>query len=72
MAKPKLTGTFSTENQLFQDLENYKEFCVDYGYKYDEATLYDMRNYVYRQHNKQLTGKSTKDNWDDLIASTPR
>jgi hypothetical protein len=72
MAKQKLTGTFSTEHQLFEDLENYKEFCVDFGYKFDESTLYDMRNYVYRQHNKQLTGKPVKNSWDDLIASTPR
>jgi hypothetical protein len=67
MAKQKLTGTFSTDNQIFEDLENYKEFCVDYGYKFDEATLYDMRNFVYRQHNKQLSGKPVKDNWDELV-----
>lgn len=67
MAKQKLTGTFSTNNQLFEDLEKYKEFCVDYGYKFDEATLYDMRNYVYRQHNKQLTGKPVKDGWEEII-----
>ena len=66
MAKQKLTGTFSTDNQIFEDLENYKEFCVDYGYKFDEATLYDMRNYVYRQHTKQLAGKPVKDNWADM------
>ena len=68
MAKQKLTGTFSTEHQIFEDLENYKEFCVDYGYKFDEATLYDMRNYVYRQHSKQLAGKPVKDNWDEVTA----
>jgi hypothetical protein len=67
MAKQKLTGTFSTDNQIFEDLENYKQFCVDYGYKFDEATLYDMRNFVYRQHNKQLSGKPVKDNWDELV-----
>jgi hypothetical protein len=50
-------------HQLFEDLEKYKEFCVDYGYKYDEATLYDMRSYVYRQHQKQLSGKYPKDSW---------
>jgi hypothetical protein len=65
MAKQKLTGTFSTQHQLFDDLDKYKEFCVDFGYKFDEATLYDMRNYVYRQHNKQMAGKPVKDNWAD-------
>ena len=33
-------------HQIFEDLEKYKDFCVDFGYKYDEATLYDMRSYV--------------------------
>lgn len=50
-------------HQLFEDLEKYKDFCVDFGYKYDEATLYDMRSYVYRQHQKQLSGKYPKDQW---------
>ena len=53
--------------QIFDDLEKYLEFCVDYGYKFDEATLYDMRSYVYRQHQKQLAGKPVKDNWEDAI-----
>lgn len=66
MAKP----TFQPNprvRQLFEDLEAYKEFCVDFGYKYDESTLYDMRNYVYRQHTKFLTGKPVKNSWDDLV-----
>jgi len=53
--------------QIFEDLEKYKEFCVDFGYKFDEATLYDMRNFVYRQHSKNLTGKWAKDGWADVI-----
>ena len=53
--------------QIFEDLEKYLEFCVDYGYKFDEATLYDMRNYVYRQHSKQLSGKNARDNWVEAI-----
>ena len=53
--------------QIFEDLEKYLAFCQDYGYKYDEATLYDMRNFVYRQHTKQLSGKWAKDSWADAI-----
>jgi hypothetical protein len=49
--------------QIFEDLEKYKDFCVNYGYKFDEATLYDMRNYTYRMHTKQLQGKEVKDMW---------
>jgi len=53
--------------QIFNDLELYREFCVDYGYKYDEATLYDMRNYVFRQFNKVMSGKPVRNNWSDDI-----
>ena len=64
MARP----TFQSNprvHQLFEDLEAYKEFCVDFGYKYDEASLYDMRSYVYRQHTKQLAGKYAKNSWHE-------
>jgi hypothetical protein len=49
--------------QIFDDLEKYLEFCVDYGYKFDEAHLYDMKQFSYRQHSKQLAGKYPKNNW---------
>jgi len=49
--------------QIFNDLEKYKEFCVDYGYKFDESHLYDMRQFAYRQHSKQLAGKQPKNQW---------
>ena len=51
--------------QIFEDLEKYLEFCVDFGYKYDESTLYDMRSYVFRQFNKYMTGKPAKNSWDE-------
>ena len=53
--------------QIFEDLENYKEFCVDYGYKFDEATLYDMRSFVFRQFQKHQAGKPAKYNWEEAI-----
>ena len=49
--------------QIFSDLENYLEFCREYGYRYDESTLYDMRDYAFRQFQKFATGKTPKDCW---------
>jgi hypothetical protein len=49
--------------QIFEDLENYLEFCKDYGYKFDESTLYDMRSFAYRQYQKMASGKPAKDQW---------
>jgi hypothetical protein len=51
--------------QLFEDLENYLEFCVEYGYKYNEAELYDQRSYVYRQYTKFATGKFARNQWQE-------
>lgn len=52
-------------NQLFNDLELYQQFCVDYGYKFDEAALYDMRSYPFQQFSKCQAGKNFKDQWQD-------
>lgn len=51
--------------QIFEDLENYLVFCQDFGYRYDEATLYDMRDYAYRQHSKNSSGKAARDCWTE-------
>lgn len=51
--------------QLFEDLDKFKEFCVNFGYKYDESELYDMRSYACRQFNKFITGKVPKDQWQE-------
>jgi hypothetical protein len=66
MAKPNIQPNLRVR-QIFDDLDKYRDFCVDFGYKFDESTLYDMRSYVYRQHNKQLTGKYPKDQWPEAI-----
>jgi len=66
MAKP----TFQPNprvRQLFEDLEKYLEFCQDYGYKYDEADLYNQRSYIFRNFVKYSTGKPVKSNWDEAI-----
>ncbi len=51
--------------QIFEDLEKYREFCVDYGYKFDESTLYDMKHYAFQQYNKFIQHKNFKDQWMD-------
>jgi hypothetical protein len=54
--------------QIFEDLESYLEFCQDFGYKWDESTLYDMRVFSYRQFQKHVAGKSAKNNWDEAVS----
>jgi len=56
--------TTSRVNQIFDDLDNYRNFCRDYGYKFDEADLYNQRSYVFRQFQKFVAGKSVKNQWE--------
>lgn len=51
-------------NQIFEDLEKYLEFCVKYGYKFDEIDLYSNKSFAFRQFTKYLSGKPAKDNWE--------
>ena len=67
MAKPQIQSNPRVQ-QIFEDLEKYLDFCVTYGYKFDESDLYNQRNYVYRQYVKFATGKPVKDQWDELVA----
>ena len=49
--------------QLWEDLEAYRNFCRDFGYKFDEKDLYNMRTYPFQQYNKFRNGKNCKDQW---------
>lgn len=66
MAKPSFQPN-PRVRQIFDDLEHYLEFCQDYGYKFDESTLYDRRSFAFRQFEKWMTNKSPKDMWAEAI-----
>lgn len=55
---------------IFDDLEQYLGFCQDFGYRFNEADLYNWRSYAYQQFNKHLQGKFAKDMW--VIDSSKR
>jgi hypothetical protein len=38
---------------------------VDYGYKFNEADLYNFRSYAFQQFNKHSQGKPAKNMWDE-------
>jgi hypothetical protein len=48
--------------QIFSDLEAYKQFCVDYGYPYDERNLYNERS-PYGEFLKMKKGREPWDQW---------
>ena len=50
--------------QVWNDLEAYRDFCRLYGYVFRVGDLYNMRTYPFQQYNKFRNGKNFKDQWD--------
>ena len=49
---------------IFEDLDKYRNFCRDFGYRFNEADLYNSRSYIYRQYQKFTAGKPVKNQWE--------
>ena len=62
MGKPIIKPN-ARANQLLDDLEQFLDFCREYGYRYNEADLYNFKSYAYQQYNKFANGKNAKDMW---------
>ena len=64
MAKPQIKHNPRTQ-QVWEDLDRYREFVQDYGYRFNEADLYNFRSYAFQQFNKFAQGKTAKNMWDE-------
>ncbi len=53
-----------TINQIFNDLDTYRNFCSTYGYKFNEAELYNQRSNTYRLFQKFQTGRKVRNQWE--------
>ncbi len=58
--------------QVWEDLGRYLEFCRDYGYKFNEADLYNNRVYAFQQFRKLEAGKPPRDMWTQDSSRRPR
>jgi hypothetical protein len=68
MASNTPKNSLSRVTQIFIDLDKYRDFCRDHGYRFDEADLYSQRSYVYRQYQKFASGKTVKNQWEvDIV-----
>lgn len=55
-------------NQVFNDLDKLRDFCREFGYRYDERDLYNTRSNTYKQFQRNAAGKPIKNQWEtDLI-----
>jgi len=48
-----------------EDLDKLLEFCRSYGYRYNEADLYNFKSYVWQQYSKFTQGKNARDMWSE-------
>jgi hypothetical protein len=49
-------------NRVFDDLDAYRAFCVEYGFRFAEADLY-KRNGPYGQYERLRRGDYVRNNW---------
>ena len=64
MANNNTKNSLSRVTQIFIDLDKYRDFCRDNGYRFNEADLYNQKSYIYRQYQKFITGKPVKNQWE--------
>ena len=62
MSRPKFERNPKVD-QIFKDLEKFLSFCQEYGYRYNEADLYNWKSYSFQQFNKFQQGKRAKNMW---------
>jgi len=57
--------------KIFDELDQYRQFCVDYGYVYNEAHLGDDRT-PYNDFKRFQNGKTPRDNWGWVLRQSNR
>jgi hypothetical protein len=54
--------------QVFEDLDNFRNFCREYGYRFNERDLYSQKSHSFRQFQRAVAGKPVKNQWDIDLA----
>ena len=48
---------------IFSDLDQFRKFCVRFGYRYNEADLYRHKSYAYSSYLRFKDGKKITNHW---------
>jgi hypothetical protein len=64
MAKTQIKPNARVQ-QTLEDLDKFREFVADYGYRFNEADLYNFKSYAWQQYSKYTSGKTAKDMWSE-------
>ena len=62
MGKPAMQVNPKARAAL-EDLDKLLEFCRNYGYRFNEADLYNFKSYDWQQYSKFTQGKNARDMW---------
>jgi|TARA_R110000782_G_scaffold11744_3_gene35499 hypothetical protein len=62
MAKQIVQANPKSQSAL-EELDTLLEFCRDFGYRYNEADLYNFKSYAWQQYTKFTQGKNARDMW---------
>ena len=62
MAKQIVQANPKSQSAL-EELDTLLEFCCDFGYRYNEADLYNFKSYAWQQYTKFTQGKNARDMW---------
>ena len=49
--------------KIFNDLDDYKRFCIVFGHTYNEACLYNNKNVAYAEYTAIKHRKRIANNW---------
>ena len=64
MSKPAIKPNAKAQ-QILEDLDKFREFVVEYGYRFNEADMYNFKSYAWQQYSKFTSGKSAKNMWEE-------
>lgn len=62
MAKQIVQANPKSQSAL-EELDTLLAFCQDFGYRYNEADLYNFKSYAWQQYTKFTQGKNARDMW---------
>ena len=60
----KMAYKYPEINKIFDDLDAYRAFCVEFGYLFDEKYLYDPKT-NWGQYERYKRGNRVVNNWKE-------
>lgn len=59
-----MAARYPTINEIFDELDAYRDFCREFGHVFDEAHLYNFKS-PYGQFERYRKGQRVTNNWKE-------